>query len=260
MSNENKADKSSEASKPSVEQPEDLRMDRKQVTRYDYVMGLILILLVMAWLLAALLSGAGKIPEDTIAQPLFLSLFGATVLYHFLDTRAFAEQKWFSVTGAGALAIILFFTSLIWQGKQLEREDLKIIAARDNEIKELKRDLKTAEENNLQLQKENKRLEPISVMFPIEDRGGKIKDADVERNFFYGLWVEGSIDETDGEIWLRVNEVPQTNKYMFFVLDRNALKNRGDLFRKHGNIDPNELEAGLPPLKRFDTQRPLTIR
>ena len=75
-----------------------------------------------------------------------------------------------------------------------------------------------------------------------------------------GWYEEGTIHETDGEFWLRVNEVPQTDKYVFFVLDRNALKNRGDLFRKPGNIDPNELEAVLPPLKRFDTQRPLTFR
>lgn len=214
---------------------------RTRITSYDLIVGLLMLIFIGAFFATALLDEQGKIPGGEYAQSIFLSITAAIVLYHFLDTRAQVKKGWMSLTGAGAVAFLIIFGFFYSKNMQTNKE-----------VADLKRELGSAQDRLEKLEIEKERLRSITVMFPVEDKTGKIKQK-LEHDFFYGIWIPGTVkvDAENDEIWLIVDGVPQVKNYKAFAFHKKE-SNKRDLTIALGRPDDNDQEARLPTFIRFD--------
>lgn len=220
--------------------PEQIRL-RTRITSYDLIVGLLMLIFIGAFFAVALLDKQGKISGGGYAQAIFLSIPAAIVLYHFLDTRALVKKGWVSLTGAGAIAFLIVFGFFHSQNLQT-----------DKEVAKLQRELGSARNRLEKLETEKERLRSVTVMFPVEDKTGKVKQG-LKRDFFYGIWIEGTVevDAEKDEIWLVVDGVPQEKKYTAFAFHKKE-NNKRDLTMTLGRPAVNDQDAILPAAIRFD--------
>lgn len=179
-----------------LQQPPDLRLQRTTITPYDLMIVVLLLIIVAAFFGTGWAASRGFVPNGDFAQAVILGLIPAILLYHFLDTRARVVKGWVTLTGAGAIAVIVWFTFLYWHERQTIR------------------DLSDARDVIAQLELEKEARRPVTVFVPINDTTGTIKER--SREFLFGVFLRGEVLTTRGENVLVVDNVPRSTMYRAF--------------------------------------------